>query len=153
MPKYELPLSVATPDGRLIIANIRTHNGIVIISIGYLKEVELDNPSFAKDGKILLKCKISKYEEMIIRLTSYIEHLILKGMADESLYTSLGGRSRPRRNKKQNIKRKNGKLEGRFDSSIHTGSRGGEQTEGIADGVDVKDVLAEVSDSSISRED
>lgn len=150
MPKYTLPLSVATPEGKLIEAYVLSHKGVVVISVQYLKEVEIDNPSFAKDGVIMLKCSLTNYKETVIRLTKYIEHLFLKGMADESLYSSLGGRARSGRNKKQDIKGKVGESEGRVNSSLHSRTRRRKQTESSADRDVGENVLAEGSDTPIS---
>lgn len=127
---YAKPLKVSTPEGERIYASITKVPDRVIIEVRPLEVVKEDDPPFAHNGVIRFSCKRENYSETIKILTQYLEDLFLKGMADESIYRGLGVKSKSRRTKKSDSSREVESDSGEGDSSsIHSGSRGDQQTE------------------------
>lgn len=80
--KKKTRLKVCTPEGKIIIAETETLDGIVKIRVPYLQVVEKDNPEFAKDGEIFFSVSQKKYQEAKKTLTKYLEDLFLKELDD-----------------------------------------------------------------------
>jgi len=130
MNQYLKLLNVSTPKGKRIEAHITTFSGTIIIKVENLKEVEMDDPPFAKKGRIIIKCERVKYKEVIEKLTKYLEDLFLKELLNEDIYTSIGNDNVKGRNAKKNSSRKTGSFKGKGNSSsIYSGTGRKEQTE------------------------
>ena len=130
VPSYARPLKVSNPEGERIYAKVFRSGDNVRIEINYLEVVKKDDPSFAHNGVITFNVPKEKYSETIKILTQYLEDLFLKGMADESIYTSLGAKSKLRRTKKSGSAKKVGISERvGSTSSVHVGPRGDESPE------------------------
>lgn len=112
MVKYSKPLNVSNTKGQRIVALVYPIFNDVVIKLPYIEEVEKDNPSFAYKGIITIKCIKSKYKNVVVTLTQYLEDLFLKGIANEDIYTSLGITNVKGRNDKQDSGRKTTKIEG-----------------------------------------
>lgn len=148
---YTKLLKVSTPEGKRIPAIINRTGKKVSIGVNYLKIVERDDPPFAKRGIINISCNLSKYIQTVNLLTQYLEDLFLKGMTDESIYTSLGVKSKSRRTKAKNIERKIGKSERkRGSSSVQSGARRDESSKSSGRRNSDSE-MAEGGDSPISR--
>ena len=125
-------LKVSDTTGKPIYAWVKSFKGNINIRVGFLQEVKDDNPQFATNGMIRFNCKQTKYKEAIDKLTKYLEDLFLKGIADEDNNTSIKIGNKSGRDKKQNIKRADGKdKRSRDNTSVHSGTRRIESTESI----------------------
>jgi len=123
MNHYLKLLNVSTPKGKRIEANITSFSDAIIIKVEYLKEVERDEPPFAKKGKIVIKCERIKYKEVILKLTKYLEDLFLKELLNEDIYTSIGNGDVKRGNAKKNTSRKTGSIKRTGNSaSVYSGT-------------------------------
>lgn len=153
MISYTKPLKVCHSNGEIIIARIFPFGDKVKIKIKYIKEVEEDNPKFANDGRINFNCSKNNYNNVIKKLTSYLENLFLKGIGNENIHTGIGVPNVKRGNAKKNSTRTIGTTEGKGNSSsIHSSTGRKKSTEGNKG--KVNDIDMDKSDnSSISRED
>ena len=152
-PRYTRPLKVSHPDGTRVMAQVKRSGDQVRIVVEKLEEVKKDNPQFADDGIISITVPVSTYQNVLIKLTQYIEDLFLKGMADEDTYSSLGTKPKSRRAKKSDSKRETGSSEGEgSSSSVHTGPRRSESSEDSRRG-QTDSEMAEGSDSEGGRKD
>ena len=130
MNTYLKLLKVSTPKGHRIRSHITSFKDIVNIKVEYLKEVELDKPPFAKKGKIIIKCEKKKYQEVIKKLTKYLEDLFLKELLNEDIHPSIRNDNVKRGNAKKNTSGKTGSIKGKGDSSsVYSGTGRKEQTE------------------------
>jgi len=151
--RYARPLKVSTPDGKRIYAKIFRSGDNAKIEINYLEVVKKDDPPFAHNGMITLNVPVKKYSETLAILTQYLEDLFLKGMADESIYTSLGAKPKSRRIKKSDPGGEAKIFEGERNSpSVHFSSRRDESSESSRGGQS-KSEVAESSDSEDSGKD
>lgn len=128
---YIKPLKVSFPNGKRINAKIAKYGGKVVIRVDYIKEVEIDNSPFSKKGEIKMTCDTSKYKMVITKLTSYLENLILKGMENENIHTSVRTSNVKGGNASKNSSKQIGTDKGKGNSSsIHSGTGGIKQTKG-----------------------
>ena len=132
-------LEVCTPDGVAVTAEIMSTVNSVMVRV----------PKFGINYHV----ERAKYKPSIKLLEKYLEDLILKGMADEDIDTSIGVNFDPGGSKGKNLHRKVKRDKGkRRPSGIHLGTRGKKSAQGS--GIGVSDsAMAKVRHSKIGGKD
>ncbi|MEJ2248033.1 MAG: hypothetical protein P8Y97_00050 [Candidatus Lokiarchaeota archaeon] len=121
---YKKLLKVSTSKGIRVPVFVRSIKEKCIIKSNYIKQVELDNPSFSKNGKLVIICDKKNYNKIIAKLTNYLENLFLKDLSDENIDSSIGNNSIKRGNDKTNSGTNIKPIERKGDTTILCSSGG-----------------------------
>lgn len=151
--KHSRMLKVSTSKGERIIAEIRSIEDSIRIKVKFNELVKQDNPSFAKDGVIVMTCKREDYQKTLQHLTKYFEDLFLKGLSNENTNTSTRISNDSRGNKEQTESYSIGVDPGKgSDSSVYSRSRRTKSTKSPRAGFSSAKV-DKISNKDVSTED
>lgn len=135
MARYRKLLSVGNADGERVRADIQDMGHQIIIRVPYIHEVLLDQPEFAKGGRISITVGRDDYKKAISRLETYLEGLFLKGLLNETVDSSSGTGADAGRNESTDTGKPEKKDSGkRGASSVHGSTRRAKSTEGSRGG-------------------
>lgn len=125
MRSYTLPLKVCEPSGKRVVATITQMGDRVKIELPYIKEVDKDNPDFAKNGVVKVVVNRSVYAKTKDLVTNYLESVFLKELENADRNTGHGNRPPRRGNKKASSSGDTGKAEREESIPVRDRSRRG----------------------------
>lgn len=135
MAIYRKLLKVGNADGERVRAEIQDMGHRIIIRVPYIHEVLLDQPEFAKGGRISITVERDNYPSAIATLESYLEGLFLKGLLNETVDPSSGIGADTGRDESTDTRKPEKKDSGKGSaSSVHGGTRRKKPTEGSGGG-------------------